>query len=70
MGEDADAREPEPKIVPGGYLTHDGIFIAERDTRPSRDGRFHVCRYGGLKTADVIAPAQKQICLFVPQPTF
>lgn len=70
MGTDADAREPDPTIVPGGYRTHDGIFVAERDTRPSRDGRYHVCRYGGSKSASVIAPTGKQICLFVPQPTF
>lgn len=70
MGVDADAKEPEPKVVPGGYLLHDGIFIAERNTRPSRDGRFHVCRYGGSKSAAVIAPTGKQICLYVPQPTF
>lgn len=70
MGEDSDAKEPEPKVVPGGYMLHDGEFIAERDTRPSRDGRFHVCRYSGKLTNDVIRPSGKQICLFVPQPTF
>lgn len=70
MGEDADAREPDPQIVPGGYRTHDGIFVAQRDTRPSRDGRFHhVCRYGGARESGVISTA-KGVCLFVPQPTF
>lgn len=69
MGGDADAREPDPVIVPGGYRTHDGIFVAQRDTRPSRDGRFHVCRYGGSARADVIKNS-KGVCLFVPQPTF
>lgn len=69
MGQDADAREPDPQIVPGGYRTHDGIFVAERDTRPSRDGRFHVCRYGGAREAGIISTT-KGICLFVPQPTF
>lgn len=70
MGEDADAREPDPKIVPGGYMTHDGHFVAQKDTRPSRDGRFHVCRSGGTLTGTVIAPPEKPLCLFVPQPTF
>ena len=69
MGVDSDAREPDPAVVPGGYRTHDGIFVAERDTRPSKDGRFHVCRYGGGKEAGVITTRQG-ICLFVPQPTF
>lgn len=69
MGEDADAKEPDPKIVPGGYLTHDGIFVAEKDARPSRDGRFHVCRQGGRAGADVIFNS-KGVCLFVPRPTF
>ena len=70
MGEDADAREPDPTIVPGGYRTHDGLFVAERDTRPSRDGRFHVCRAGGHPAGSVIRPADRPVCLFVPRPTF
>lgn len=70
MGEDADAREPDPKVVPGGYLTHDGVFVAQRDTRPSRDGRFHVCRHGGRGDGGVIHPPDKPVCLFVPAPTF
>lgn len=69
MGEDRDAKEPEPTIVPGGYRTHDGIFVPESQTRPSKDGRFHVCRYGGVPGASVISTS-KGICLFVPQPTF
>lgn len=70
MGTDSDAREPEPRVVPGGYRTHDGIFVAERDTRPSRDGRFHVCRQAGQRDGKVIAPANERPCLFVPRPTF
>lgn len=69
MGADSDAREPDPAIVPGGYRTRDGIFVAERDAHPSKDGRFHVCRYGGTKEAGIITTRQG-ICLFVPQPTF
>ena len=66
MGEDSDAREPDPVAVPGGYRTHDGLFVAERDTRVSRDGRFHVCRYGGALNGSVITPSQRPVCLFVP----
>lgn len=69
MGTDRDAKEPDPKVVPGGYLTHDGVFVAEKDTRPSRDGRFHVCRYGGSLKAGVIV-TRKGLCLYVPKPTF
>lgn len=67
MGEDADAREPDPKVVPGGYRLNDGTFIAERDTRPSRDGRYHVCRQGGQRDGKMIAPSGARPCLFVPQ---
>jgi hypothetical protein len=70
MGPDADAREPDPQIVPGGYRTFDGIFVAERDTRPSRDGRYHVCRSGGSREGKLITPSQARPCLFVPRPTF
>ncbi len=70
MGTDADAREPDPRVVPGGYLTHDRIFVAERDTRPSRDGRFQICRQGGQRDGKLIAPSSARPCLFVPRPTF
>jgi hypothetical protein len=70
MGLDADAKEPDPTIVPGGYRTHDGHFIAESATRSSKDGRYHVCRSGGTLTGTVIAPSQRPACLFVPRPTF
>lgn len=66
MGEDADAKEPDPKIVPGGYLTHDGIFVAEKDVRYSPDGRYHICRYGGRKDADIITAWKKPLCMWVP----
>lgn len=66
MGVDGDAREPDPSIVPGGYRTHDGVFVAERDTRSSRDGRFHICRAGGTLSGMPIAPSGKPFCLFVP----
>ncbi len=70
MGVDSDAREPDPKVVPGGYRTHDGVFVAEPDTRSSRDGRYHVCRSGGKLDGTVIAPSAKPFCLFVPRRTF
>ncbi len=67
MGLDADAREPEPAIVPGGYRLRDGTFVPEHQTRPSRDGRFHVCRRAGQADGAMIRPADKPACLFVPQ---
>lgn len=70
MGADADAREPEPAIVPGGYRTRDGVFVAERDARPSRDGRFHICRRAGMADGEMISPTGRPACLFVPKPTF
>jgi hypothetical protein len=70
MGLDIDAKEPDPRIVPGGYLTHDGHFVPERATRVSKDGRFHICRSGGMLTGSVIAPSQRPFCLFVPKPAF
>lgn len=70
MGQDSDAREPDPRIVPGGYLTFDGIFVAERDTRPSRDGRFHICRQGGARDGKIVTPSSAKPCLYVPRPTF
>lgn len=68
MGQDSDAREPDPTVVPGGYRTHDGHFIPQRDTRPSRDGRFHICRSGGALDGKPIRPSQRLACLFVPHP--
>ena len=67
MGHDDDAREPDPTIVPGGYLTHDGFFVDARNTRPSLDGRFHVCRSGGYPSGPVLAPLERPVCLFVPK---
>ncbi len=67
MGVDSDAREPDPIIVPGGFRTHDGIFISQGETRPSRDGRYHVCRSQGEPDGPVISTS-KGMCLFVPQP--
>lgn len=69
MGQDDDAREPDPQIVPGGYRTHDGLFVPQAQTRPSRDGRFHVCRHGGAREGGIVT-SSRGICLFVPQPAF
>lgn len=68
MGTDADAKEPEPQIVPGGYRLRDGRFIPQASTRPSPDGRFHVCRQAGALTGALITPADKPVCLWVPVP--
>jgi hypothetical protein len=47
MGDDADAKEPEPRATPAGWLLTDGSVVPYREARPSPDGRFHVCRRGG-----------------------
>lgn len=67
MGLDRDAQEPDPRIVPGGYMTHDGKFVPENQTRYSPDGRYHVCRQGGLKAGSLITPSGRPFCLFVPR---
>jgi hypothetical protein len=66
MGEDADAREPEPKATPQGWLRHDGAVVAYAAARPSPDGRFHVCRHAGSATGSVIRPEGRPVCLFCP----
>jgi len=67
MGTDLDAKEPDPRVVPGGYMTHDGIFVAEANTRPSKDGRFHICRNYGMLSGKIVSPAGQALCLFVPK---
>ena len=66
MGEDSDAKEPDPSIVPGGYRLTDGTFVAEQNTRKSRDGRYHICRQYGKLNGALIKPSDKPVCLFVP----
>jgi hypothetical protein len=69
MGTDADAREPDPTPEKGGWVTHDGKFVPESETRPSKDGRFHICRSDGTLTGEVIWPSRAPFCLFVPRPS-
>lgn len=69
MGQDDDAREPDPKPVDGGYLTHDGIYVPHDETRQSPDGRFHVCRHGGRATGGIIEPSSRPICMWAPRPS-
>jgi len=66
---DADAKEPDPVRVPGGWRLHDGIVIADADAKPSPDGRFHVCRYGGHPRNAVIFTEGKP-CFWRPVPGF
>lgn len=65
---DADAREPDPVRVPGGWRLHDGTVIADADAKPSPDGRFHVCRYGGHPRAAVIH-TDGNPCFWAPAPS-
>lgn len=69
MGKDSDAREPDPTMEPGGYVTFDGIFVPHDETRPSPDGRFHICRYGGAANGQVIQPSRRPICMWAPRPS-
>lgn len=70
MGVDADAKEPEPRAGPAGWILTDGAIVPYREARPSPDGRFHVCRRGGRPDGEVIRPSAKPQCLYVPQPAF
>lgn len=70
MGEDADAKEPEPRAGPFGWILADGAVVPYREARPSPDGRFHVCRRGGRADGEVIRPSAKPACLYAPQPAF
>lgn len=67
MGDDADSHEPEPRFDAGFWVLHDGYRIADRDARPSPDGRFHVCRSGGHRNGGVIMPGGRPPCLWVPR---
>lgn len=66
---DADAREPDPVRVPGGWKLADGTVIADADAKPSPDGRFHVCRYGGHPRNAVIFTEMKP-CFWAPAPSY
>lgn len=69
MGIDADAREPEPVETAAGWRLHDGVVITLSETRPSPDGRFHVCRGGGRLEGPVITPSGRKPCLWAPAPS-
>ena len=69
MGLKADGspeREPEPAFTPAGWRLHDGTLVPHNATRPSPDGRFHVCRRGGQAEGEVIRPPNAVPCLWVP----
>lgn len=65
-GEDKDPTEPDPIIIPGGFKLFDGTVIMENNARPSPDGRYHVCRHGGLKTNPVIKTSDGRFCAWYP----
>ncbi len=58
-------REPDPVLTPQGWRLFDGETIAFSETRPSPDGRFHVCRKAGAAEGAVIRASGKP-CLWVP----
>lgn len=62
----AGEREPEPRFTREGWRLHDGALVPFSEARPSPDGRFHVCRYGGADKGSVIRPAGAPVCLWVP----
>lgn len=57
-------REPDPVLTPQGWKLFDGEIVGFAETRPSPDGRFHVCRRGGAAEGAVIRPGRP--CLWVP----
>jgi hypothetical protein len=67
MGNAPDAKEPEPQFTRVGWKLSDGSIIAFNQTRPSPDGRFHVCRHAGSLNGSVIRPHSRPVCLFTPQ---
>jgi len=58
-------REPAPVFTPQGWRLHDGVVVPFAEARPSPDGKFHVCRYGGNPKAGVIV-ADRRPCVFAP----
>ena len=70
MGDDKDAREPEPRLQNGYWVLSDGQRVRVQDARPSPDGRFHVCRRYGQANGSVIRPEGKPVCLYTPQGLF
>lgn len=68
MGRDADAREPDPLPTASGWLLQDGSFVPYAATRPSPDGRFHVCRRGAQRSGEIITPYTQPPCLWAPVP--
>lgn len=67
-GTDADAREPDPIGTASGWLLQDGTIVPYTAARPSPDGRFHVCRHGGVRSGDLIKPSARPPCLWAPVP--
>lgn len=57
-------REPDPVLTPQGWKLFDDEIVGLAETRPSPDGRFHVCRRGGAALGAVIRPGRP--CLWVP----
>lgn len=59
-------READPVFTRQGWRLADGVIVPFNQTRPSPDGRFHVCRQGGAPAGALIRPPQKLPCLWAP----
>jgi len=62
MGE----REPVPVATPSGWRLHDGVVVPYEEARPSQDGLFHICRYGGSPDLPMVKVSGEPACLYVP----
>lgn len=59
--------EPQPVETASGWLLHDGTWVARGEERPSPDGRYHVCRAGGVPDG-VLIRIGRRACFFAPPP--
>lgn len=68
MGE--GEREPKPRYTLQGWRLHDGRVVSFIDARTSPDGRFHVCRIGGVPTQPIVHPTGEKPCFYAPADAF
>ena len=65
---EAGTGRPEPDPVPSlsGWRLSDGTVVPFYLARPSPDGRFHLCRWGGDPAGALVEPSERPACLWVP----